>query len=66
MENDLYTITLCRADWETVLRALNVCAADRLAYANRIGLNTPYGAAIADDGYTFGAVADHLDFILPE
>ena len=68
MENnpdDLHTFTLCRDDWEIVLDSLYEAAADRLARAEAIGLDSTYGAILYADGHKVKAVADYLEFFLP-
>lgn len=68
MENDLYTFTLCRADWERVIQALRNEAynltqeCDRACEKGRAGLQAWLGEECA----IFNAIASDIDFILPE
>lgn len=66
MEDDLHTFVLCRDDWQTILDSLYETASDRLSRAKAIGLDSTYGAILYNDGHKFKAVADYLEFHLPE
>lgn len=68
MENDLYTFPLCRSDWERVIRALRN-EADILSRdsdrAYEKGANE-YGTLLWEESAITSAIADDIDFILPE
>ncbi len=64
--NDLHTFTLCRDDWETIIDSLYEAASNRMTGAEKIGLNVTYGAILYDDAQKVKAVADYLEFHLPE
>ena len=66
MENDLHTFTLCRDDWQIVIDSLYEAASDRLTRADAIGLDSTYGAILYADGHKVKAVADYLEFHLPD
>ena len=69
MENnpdDLHTFTLCRDDWEIVIDSLYEAASAQLTRADAIGLDSTYGAILYADGHKVKAVADYLEFHLPE
>ena len=66
MENDFYSFTLCSADWQIVIDSLYEAASERLTRADAIGLDSTYGAILYDDAQKVRAVADYLEFFLPE
>ncbi len=69
MENnydDLHTFTLCRDDWEIIIDSLYEAASDRMTGAEKIGLDVTYGAILYDNAQKIRAVADYLEFHLPE
>jgi hypothetical protein len=66
MENDLYSFTLCSADWELVIDALYEATSERLTRADAIGRDSTYGAILYDDAQKIRAVADYIEFFLPE
>lgn len=67
MENDtLHTFTLCRDDWQIVIDSLYEAASERLTRAKSIGLDSTYGAILHEDSHKVKAVADYLEFFLPE
>jgi len=66
MENDLYTYTFCRQDWERIMGALRATAVTNYQEAHRIGADSTYGAALFQEGGYFQALADDIDFCLPE
>ena len=66
MENDLHSFTLCSADWQIVIDSLYEAASERLTRANAIGLDSTYGAILYEDAQKVRAVADYLEFFLPE
>ncbi len=65
MDDDLFTFTLCRDDWNLVIASLYEAAGDRLARADAIGLDSIYGGTLYEDGQKIRAVADYLEFFLP-
>lgn len=69
MENnpdDLHSFTLVRDDWEIIIDSLYEAASDRLSRAEAIGLDSTYGGILYEDGHKVKAVADYLEFFLPE
>jgi len=69
MENnpdDLHMFTLCRDDWQIVIDSLYEAASDRMSRASAIGLDSTYGGILYEDGHKVKAVADYLEFHLPE
>ena len=66
MENDLYTYTFCRDDWELILGALRGRAVELFAEGRALGADSTYGAAVWDLGHQHQALADDIDFKLPE
>lgn len=66
MDDDLYSFTLCRDDWQLIIDSLYEAASDRLSRAEAIGLNSTYGAILYADGHKVKSVADYLEFHLPE
>jgi hypothetical protein len=65
-ENDLYTFTLCREDWETVMGALRALSLQRIHEAHEVGPESTYGAVLFDEAGVMQAIASDIDFILPE
>jgi hypothetical protein len=66
MENDLYTYTFCREDWELIMGALRGCSLENLEQARKVGLDSTYGAVLADRAAYMQALASDIDFKLPE
>lgn len=66
MENELYTITLCRSDWDLVMSALRALSAQRIREAGDIGLDSTYGAVLLNEAGIMQSLASDIDFILPE
>jgi hypothetical protein len=66
MENDLYTYTFCREDWERIMGALRVAAVTNYQEADRIGPESIYGSTLFQEGAYCQALADDIDFKLPE
>ena len=69
MENnpdDLHSFTLVRDDWEIIIDSLYEAASERLTRAEAIGLDSTYGAILYEDAHKVKAVADYLEFHLPE
>jgi hypothetical protein len=64
--NELHSFTLCSADWEIVIDALYEATSERLTRADAIGRDSTYGAILYDDAQKIRAVADYLEFFLPE
>ena len=69
MENNpdgLYSFMLCADDWQIVIDSLYEAAAERLTRAEKIGLDSTYGNILYLDGHRVKAVADYLEFHLPD
>ena len=68
MENDLYTFTLCRADWERVMQALRNEAYNLTQECNRACEKgaQDYGTLLWEESAILNAIASDIDFILPE
>lgn len=68
MENDLYTFTLCRADWGRVIQALRNEAYDLTKECDRACEKGAqgYGTLLWEECAIFNAIASDIDFILPE
>ena len=69
MENnpdDLHTFTLCGDDWRIIIDSLYEAASERLTRAEAIGLDSTYGSILYEDAHKVKAVADYLEFFLPE
>jgi hypothetical protein len=66
MENDLYTMTLCREDWELVIGALRTASLNGFTLAADMDVDSLYGAALYDRAAQIQAIAADIDFILPE
>lgn len=66
MENDLYAFTFCRADWERIMASLRATAVVNYNTAHRVGADGTYGAALFEEGGYCQALADQIDFVLPE
>jgi hypothetical protein len=69
MENnpdDLHSFTLVRDDWQIIIDALYEAASERLTRAEAIGLDSTYGGILYDDAHKVKAVADYLEFFLPD
>jgi hypothetical protein len=64
--NDLYTFTLCTADWERVMGALRALSVQRIQEAHEVGPESTYGAVLFDEAGIMQAIAADIDFILPE
>jgi hypothetical protein len=63
--DDLHTFTLCRDDWEIIIDALYATVRDRLETAEKAS-GTTYGEVLYDDAQKVRAVANYLEFFLPE
>ncbi len=66
MENDLHTYTFCRDDWELIMGALRGCSLENLDDARKFGLDSTYGAVLADRAACLQALASDIEFKLPE
>jgi hypothetical protein len=66
MENDLYTFTFCRSDWELIMDALREGYLENLERARTVGTGSTYGAILIDRATCMQALADDIDFKLPE
>lgn len=66
MENNLHTYTFCREDWELIMFALRDAAVADFDQAVEVGLESVYGATVYDRGAHLQALADDIDFKLPE
>ena len=64
--NELHSFTLCHSDWRIVIDALYEAASERLTRAEAIGLDSTYGSILYEDAHKVKAVADYLEFFLPE
>lgn len=65
-KNDLYSLTLCRADWELVMGALRGLSVQRIQEAHNVGAESTYGAVLFDEAALMQAIASDIDFMLPE
>lgn len=66
MENNLYTYTFCREDWELITNALRVRFIELHDQAYKIGADSTYGAAVMDLAFQHQALADDISFVIPE
>ncbi len=66
MENNLYSFTLCRSDWELITGALRGCSLENLEQARKVGLDSTYGAVLLERAQYMQALASDIDFKLPE
>jgi len=66
MENDFYTYTFCRSDWERIMGALRATAVTNYNEAHEMDRDSVYGAALYQEGAYFQALADDIDFKLPD
>lgn len=64
--DELHSFMLCRDDWQIVIDSLYVSAGDHLSRAEAIGRDSTYGAILYANGQKIKAVADYLEFHLPE
>jgi hypothetical protein len=67
-ENDLYTMTLCQEDWQRVIQALRNEAYNLTQESNRACEKgaRDYGTLLWEECAAHNAIADDIDFILPE
>ena len=66
MENNLYTYTFCREDWELIMDALRESAVESLDRARVVNAKSTYGAILIDRATCMQALASDIDFKLPE
>jgi hypothetical protein len=67
MDKDtLHTYTFYREDWELIMGALRGCSLENLEQARKVGLDSTYGAVLADRAAYMQALASDIDFKLPE
>ena len=66
MENNTYSIPLCLADWQIIIDSLYEATSERLTRADAIGLDSTYGSILYNDAQKIRAVADYIEFYLPE
>lgn len=64
--DDLHSFTLVRDDWQIIIDSLYEAASERLTRADAIGLDSTYGGILYEDAHKVKAVADYLEFFLPE
>lgn len=64
--NELHSFTLCHSDWQIVIDSLYEATSERLTRADAIGRDSTYGAILYNDAQKIRAVADYLEFFLPE
>lgn len=66
--NDLYTFTLCQADWSRVIQALRNEAYQLTQESDRACEKgaQEYGEVLWEECTYLNAIADSIDFILPE
>ena len=65
MENNLYTYTFCREDWELIVGALRARYVELFDQSLHVGRDSVYGAAVYDLAAKHQALADDIDFKLP-
>jgi hypothetical protein len=65
MENDLYTYTFCRSDWERIVGALRATAVTNYKVAKEVGPDGIYGSMLREEGDYCQALASDIDFKLP-
>lgn len=68
MENDLYSFTLCRADWDRVISALRNEAFQLTQESNRACErgSRDYGTLLWEETAILNAIASDIDHMLPE
>jgi hypothetical protein len=68
MENNLYSFTLCRADWDRVISALRNEAFQLAQESHRAcekGVRD-YGTLLWEETAILNAIASDIDYMLPE
>lgn len=66
MENKTFTFSFCQEDWELITNALRVRFIELHDQAYKIGADSTYGAAVMDLAFQHQALADEINFKLPE
>ena len=68
MENDLYSFTLCRADWDRVVSALRNEAFQLTQDSHRACEKgaRDYGTLLWEETAILNAIASDIDYMLPE
>ena len=68
MENDLYSFTLCRADWDRVIGALRNEAFQLTQDSHRACEKgaRDYGTLLWEETAILNAIASDIDYMLPE
>jgi len=68
MENDLYTFTFCREDWERIVQALRDTAWSYTQDSERAHTKgaQDYATLLWEECAYHNALADDIDFKLPE
>ena len=68
MENDLYSFTLCRADWDRVVSALRNEAFQLTQDSHRACEKgaRDYGTLLWEETTILNAIASDIDYMLPE
>jgi len=69
MENnldDLHSFLLCRDDWQIIIDSLLESASDRFATADKLSRDSTYGAIVYDSALKARAIAEYIEFHLPE
>lgn len=64
--DELHSFMLCRDDWQIIIDSLYESASERLSRAEAIGRDSTYGGILYEDARKVKAVADYLEFHLPE
>ena len=64
--NELHSFTLCSDDWQIIIDSLYEATSERLTRADAVGRDSTYGAILYNDAQKIRAVADYLEFFLPE
>jgi len=68
MENDLYSFTLCRADWDRVISSLRNEAFQLTQDSHRACEKgaRDYGTLLWEETAILNAIASDIDYMLPE
>lgn len=68
MENDLFTVTLCRADWQRVIQSLRNEAHQLTQESQRAQEKhaIDYATLLWEECAYHNAVASHIDYLIPE
>jgi len=67
-KDDLFTVTLCKADWQRVVQALRNEAFHLTQESNRAHEkgSQDYAEVLWEECAYHNAVASHIDFLIPE